>query len=147
MWRLAAARRGAVRPAERVAIRGDWSTTSAPRTLTLRRPEILDSRPYHVVVGNPPYIPVKDKARNEAYRERYSTCTGKYSSVGPVHGALLSARAAARDGGGYVGQITANSFMKREFGKKLIEEFLPTVDLQTLIDAAGADIPGTAHRP
>ena len=28
-------------------------------------------------------------------------------------------------GAGYIGQITANSFMKREFGKKLIEEFFP----------------------
>ena len=27
---------------------------------------------------------------------------------------------------GYTGQITANSFMKREFGKKLIEEFFAT---------------------
>ena len=26
---------------------------------------------------------------------------------------------------GYVGMITTNSFMKREFGKKLIEEYLP----------------------
>ena len=36
-----------------------------------------------------------------------------------------------RLGAGYTGQITANSFMKREFGKKLIEEFFPTVDLTT----------------
>ena len=26
---------------------------------------------------------------------------------------------------GYLGMITANSFMKREFGKKLIEEYIP----------------------
>ena len=32
--------------------------------------------------------------------------------------------------------------MKREFGSKLIEEFFPTVDVQTLIDATGAAIPG-----
>ena len=43
---------------------------------------------------------------------------------------------------GYVGKITANSFMKREFGKKLIEQFLPTVDLTHVIDTAGAYIPG-----
>ena len=30
-----------------------------------------------------------------------------------------------RRGAGFVGQITANSFMKREFGKKLIEEYFP----------------------
>ena len=32
--------------------------------------------------------------------------------------------------------ITANSFMKREFGKKLIEEFFPKVDLTHLIDTS-----------
>jgi len=32
--------------------------------------------------------------------------------------------------------------MKREFGKKLIEDFLPTVDLRTVIDTSGAYIPG-----
>ncbi|MDQ3830430.1 MAG: hypothetical protein M3361_14250 [Candidatus Tectomicrobia bacterium] len=43
-------------------------------------------------------------------------------------------------GAGFVGMITANSFMKREFGKKLIEEFLPKVDLTHVIDTSGAYI-------
>ena len=38
--------------------------------------------------------------------------------------------------------ITANSFMKREFGKKLIEEFFPRVDLTHVIHTSGAYIPG-----
>ena len=47
-----------------------------------------------------------------------------------------------------MGQITSNSFMKREFGKKLIEEFFagrdgaPGVDLTHVIDTSGAYIPG-----
>jgi hypothetical protein len=43
---------------------------------------------------------------------------------------------------GYVGMITANSFMKREFGKKLVEELLPRVDLTYVIDTTGEPIPG-----
>jgi len=43
---------------------------------------------------------------------------------------------------GYVGMITSNSFMKREFGKKLIEQFIPKWDLTHVIDTAGAYIPG-----
>ncbi len=39
--------------------------------------------------------------------------------------------------GGFTGQITANSFMKREFGKKLIESFIPTVNLTHVIDTSG----------
>jgi len=46
------------------------------------------------------------------------------------------------EGAGYVGMITANSFMKREFGKKLIEQFFPRIDLTHVIDTAGAYIPG-----
>jgi hypothetical protein len=43
---------------------------------------------------------------------------------------------------GFTGQITANSFMKREFGKKLIEQFFPVTDLTHVIDTSGAYIPG-----
>jgi len=39
---------------------------------------ILGQR-YHAVVGNPPYITVKDSALNKSYREYYSTCHMKYS--------------------------------------------------------------------
>src|SRR5436305_8430849 len=42
-----------------------------------------------------------------------------------------------------VGQITSNSFMKREFGAKLIEEFFAhKVELTEVIDTSGAYIPG-----
>jgi hypothetical protein len=43
---------------------------------------------------------------------------------------------------GYVGVIVSNSFMKREFGKKLIEEVLPQLDLTHVVDCSGAHIPG-----
>jgi hypothetical protein len=43
---------------------------------------------------------------------------------------------------GYVGQITSNSFMKREFGKALVQEVLPHLDLTEIYDTAGAYIPG-----
>ncbi len=34
---------------------------------------------YDVVVGNPPYITVKDKKLNALYRELYASCVGKYA--------------------------------------------------------------------
>ena len=104
---------------------------------------ILGQR-YHVVVGNPPYITVKDKAVNRLYRGRYSTCHRQYSLAVPFterfFGLALPGEGSGR--AGYVGLITANSFMKREFGKKLIESFLPRVDLTHVIDTSGAYIPG-----
>ena len=50
--------------------------------------------------------------------------------------------AADRRGAGYVGQITANSFMKREFGKKLIEEFFAQKVTDPRHRYSGAYIPG-----
>jgi hypothetical protein len=43
---------------------------------------------------------------------------------------------------GFTGQITSNSFMKREFGRKLIEQFYAGVDLNLVIDTSGTYIPG-----
>ena len=108
--------------------------------------DILGVNSYHVVVGNPPYITVKDSAENQAYRDRYATCAGTYALSVPFAERFfnLACRAGGdRRGAGYVGQITANSFMKREFGKKLIENFFAQqVDLTHVIDTSGAYIPG-----
>lgn len=41
--------------------------------------ELLGRRSYAAVVANPPYITVKDKTRNAAYRARYRTCAGTYA--------------------------------------------------------------------
>lgn len=116
--------------------------------------EVLGQQ-YHAVVGNPPYIVPKDKALNQAYRGRYPTCHRQYSLAVPFMERFFDLALAegttkdtkdtkngSRLGVGYVGQITANSFMKREFGKKLIEEFFTKVDLTHVIDTSGAYIPG-----
>lgn len=99
---------------------------------------------YHAVVGNPPYITVRDGVLNKAYRDRYSSCHMKFSLGVPFTERFfqLAENGDARRPAGFVGLITANSFMKREFGKKLIEDFLPRVDLTHVIDTAGAYIPG-----
>ncbi len=113
---------------------------------------ILKPGHYHAVVANPPYITPKDRALNDAYRERYSTCHMKYSLSVPFMQRLfqlaVSGYGDEQQKGGFVGQITSNSFMKREFGKKLIEEYFagrdgsPGLDLTHVIDTGGAYIPG-----
>ncbi|WP_217146283.1 Eco57I restriction-modification methylase domain-containing protein, partial [Streptomyces sp. AC627_RSS907] len=101
---------------------------------------------YHVVVGNPPYIAVKDKKLNQLYRKLYDACAGTYALSVPFAQRFfeLAKRGGANgDGYGMVGQITANSFMKREFGTRLIEEyFAHKVELTEVIDTSGAYIPG-----
>lgn len=105
--------------------------------------EILQ-REHDVVVGNPPYIIPGDAALNALYRQLYSTPSRKYALTVPFMELLFRlAHPASRDRpAGWVGQITSNSFMKREFGAKLIEQYLPTVDLRAVIDTSGAYIPG-----
>jgi hypothetical protein len=49
---------------------------------------------------------------------------------------------AAREPSGFVGVLTADSFMKREFGRRLIQDFLPTVELSHVIDTSGSYLPG-----
>lgn len=109
---------------------------------------LLGRESYHVVVGNPPYITVKDRAENDNYRgrDRYFACAGQYALSVPFMQRFFDL--ARVTGGsdrraGFVGQITANSFMKREFGRKLIEDFLAQrVHLTQIIDTSGAYIPG-----
>jgi hypothetical protein len=109
-----------------------------PEDLEALRAILVPSR-YHAVVANPPYITVKDKALNEAIRKKYKeTCSGKYSLGIPFTERLFQLAAP----GYFTGQITADSFMKREFGGKLIESFFPTVDLTHVIHTSGAYIPG-----
>ncbi|MFL0026932.1 BREX-2 system adenine-specific DNA-methyltransferase PglX [Streptomyces sp. NBUL23] len=110
-------------------------------------PGILRQGRYHVVVGNPPYITVKDKKLNELYRGLYDACAGKYAlSVPFVQRFFELAKTGEHESGrdyGAVGQITANSFMKREFGARLIETYFGhEVELTEVIDTSGAFIPG-----
>jgi hypothetical protein len=108
--------------------------------------DILGVASYHVVVGNPPYITVKDKQENQNYRARYDTCSGTYALSVPFAERFFNlAKRAGGDkvGPGFVGQLTASSFMKREFGKKLIEDFFRNeISLTHVIDTSGAYIPG-----
>ena len=101
-------------------------------------------RQYAAVVGNPPYITVKDKALNQAYRQKYGSCHRQYSLAVPFFERFfeLATSGASSRPAGFVGMITANSFMKREFGKKLVTDFIPNLDLTHVIDTSGAYIPG-----
>jgi hypothetical protein len=108
-------------------------------------PTLLDIGSYHVVVGNPPYIRAEDAALNAEYRRYYTTCHRQYQLTVPFAQRFFElARSADEDGrdAGYVGQITSNAFMKREFGTKLINDFFPQVELTHVIDTSGIQLQG-----
>jgi hypothetical protein len=109
--------------------------------------EYLDPGQYTVVVGNPPYITVADSARNQLYRTIYPmVCYRQYALTVPFAQRFfdLAKRSDEHgEGAGHVGQITGNAFMKREFGKHLIEKyFAHEIELTEVIDTSAAYIPG-----
>ena len=109
---------------------------------SLRR---IFNKQYSAVVGNPPYIVCRDAALSQQYRDRYKSCHRQYSLGVPFTEKFFDLAVEPDNLGrpaGCVGMITANSFMKREFGKKLIEQFIPTWDLTHVVDTSGAYIPG-----
>ncbi|WP_253208688.1 BREX-2 system adenine-specific DNA-methyltransferase PglX [Streptomyces niphimycinicus] len=106
---------------------------------------LLRQGSYHSVLGEPPYITVRDKAMNTAYRMHYTSATGPFPLSGffTEHMFQLAARNVTTRPG-YVGMYTSSSFTKRNFGKKLIEEFFPRVRLTHVVDTSGVFVPG--HR-
>jgi hypothetical protein len=109
-------------------------------------PSVLQQASYHVVLCNPPYTTVRDKAANQQYRSRYNSCMGAYSLTIPFAERFFQLALPGDDDNrraGYVGQFVANSFMKREFGRNLVEHFYArNTNLTHVIDTSGAYIPG-----
>ncbi|RYD84004.1 MAG: BREX-2 system adenine-specific DNA-methyltransferase PglX, partial [Verrucomicrobiaceae bacterium] len=94
---------------------------------------------HHAVVGNPPYITPKDSRVRAEYAAKYSSsCFMNYALSVPFIERFFQLAVES----GYIGMINANSFMKREFGKKIIENVLPRLHLSHVIDTSGAYIPG-----
>ncbi|PIB05959.1 hypothetical protein B1C81_26975 [Streptomyces sp. HG99] len=106
--------------------------------------DLLGRNSYHAVISEPPFIPVHDKAKSAAYRAAYEMGSGM-SPLSVLFAERMFQLAVRKSGGtsaGYVGQYTSSSFTTREFGEKLIEEFLPRVALTHVIDTSGAYVPG-----
>jgi hypothetical protein len=116
---------------------GTWSSAEFALEDELAARDVL-ARRFALVVGNPPYITVKDGALRERYRELYTTAFGTFSMAVPFTERFFQL---ARDGG-FIGMITANSFMRNDFGKPFVERFLPTKNLEYVVNASGARFPG-----
>ena len=97
------------------------------------------NRAFHAIVGNPPYITPKDPQKRKDYKGFWpASCHMNYALAAPFVERFFD----LGNPGAFVGQITANSFMKRQFGTKLIENVLPKLDLTAIVDTSGAYIPG-----
>jgi len=135
--------------------RDAWSSADGPPTADrqvftyatedvadhVRRVDLLGRESYHAVVTEPPHAVVRDRQENANYRSVYDVCSGAYPLSVPFTQRLF--RLATREHAGFAGQITANAFLKREFGRKLVEDFLGRkVKLTHIVDTSGAFLPG-----
>lgn len=104
---------------------------------------IVFEKKFHAVVANPPYILERDEARKAYHRDligkfrRYASAAGKYSLGSPFTERCF--QLAEKEG--FVGLITGSNFMKREFGKPLIEKVLRALDISLIADTSQAHIP------
>jgi len=101
-------------------------------------------RRYQAVVGNPPYIPVEDDTLRATYRTRFGTCFGGFQLSVPFierfFNLTLRAEAVGAGSAGFVGLLVSSAFMKRDFGKRLVEDYLRYWDLTHVIDTSGAHL-------
>ncbi len=94
---------------------------------------------FDIIVGNPPFVTARNPAKRELYRARWQPyCYQKFLLLVPffpLSFGLLKP-------GGELGFIVSNAFAKREFGKPLVEQFFPKVNLQKVVDCSGLMFPG-----
>ncbi|HUV14149.1 MAG TPA: hypothetical protein VMY18_10920, partial [Acidobacteriota bacterium] len=84
-------------------------------------------------------VTARNPGKRELYRERWKrVCHGKYLLVCPFFELSFNLLRP----GGQLGFIVSNAFAKREFGRPLIEDFFPTIDLQKVVDCSGLMFPG-----
>ena len=112
-----------------------------------KRVDLLGRGSYHVVVGNPPYITVKDKQEKENYRKGVRGLCGPIRALGAVRSAVL------RVGGQRAGGGAGRWWIRRADYCELLHEAgvrqeadrgssSGRVELSHVIDTSGAYIPG-----
>ena len=84
---------------------------------------------------------MSDPALREQYRDRFGSASGKYQLSVPFTERCFDL-AEYGERPGYVGMITSNAFMKRSFGRKLVERYFPLWDITHVIDTSGVYLPG-----
>src|SRR5207244_415620 len=77
--------------------------------------------------------------KRELYRERWPrVCHMKFLLVSP----FFEMSFGLLRPGGQLGFIASNAFARREFGRPLVQDFFPTIDLEKIIDCSGLMFPG-----
>jgi hypothetical protein len=93
---------------------------------------------FDVILGNPPFVRARDELARSAYMERWTTAIKGFHLLVPFFERAFQILRPD----GHLGFIVSNAFAKREFGKKLVEDFLPQYKLEEVVDCSGLMFPG-----
>jgi len=93
---------------------------------------------FDVILGNPPFVRAKDELARRAYMERWPTAIAGFHLLVPFFERTFQILRP----NGRLGFIVSNAFAKREFGKTLVEEFLPNQTVEEVVDCGGLMFPG-----
>lgn len=94
---------------------------------------------FDIIVGNPPFVTARNPVKRELWRERWPrVCHREYQLVAP----FLQCGFELLKEVGELGYIASNAFAKREFGGPLVNEYLPRIDIQKIVDCSGLMFPG-----
>jgi SAM-dependent methyltransferase len=94
---------------------------------------------YHAVLCTPPPLTCKDAALRESYAARFPRSQAALAPLAVPFTELCFELAAP---GGIVGLLLPESVTRRAFGKRLVDDFLPTKNVQDVISLAGTFLPG-----
>jgi len=93
---------------------------------------------FDVILGNPPFVRAKDELARRAYMDRWPTAIAGFHLLVPFFERTFQILRP----NGHLGFIVSNAFSKREFGKALVEEFLPKQTVEEVVDCGGLIFPG-----
>jgi Eco57I restriction-modification methylase/uncharacterized protein DUF7008 len=109
------------------------------RPLDAMRRKATERAPgFDVILGNPPFVTSKSELGRRAYMERWTTAVKGFHLLVPFFERAFQVLRP----NGRLGFIVSNGFARREFGKPLVEEFLPSHRLEEIVDSSGLSFPG-----
>lgn len=119
-------------------LRGRLALTGGSGQQELVEDVVVDDG-FDIMVGNPPFVTARNEEKRELYRERWQPyCYMKYHLLVPFFPRSFGVMADDAQ----LGFIVSNAFAKREFGKPLIEQFFPKVEINKIVDCSGLMFPG-----
>lgn len=97
---------------------------------------------YDLVIGNPPYVNIKNitTTKTEKYRDLYDTASGRFD----LYVLFIERGLNMLNENGELMFITSNKFMRTSYGKKLRDKITTDYTINSIVNFGGVDVFSTA---